>query len=120
MTSPEQMGEKPEEVKSMAENSPEKREAQELQARIQKALELAVQSGGVEGDHHKAWVIDQMVRELTGCPTVQRESPFPWADGKKHIVDTLGESEEYLELVRRAREGDDGPETYDWDTGIAP
>ncbi len=104
----------------MAENSPEKREAKELQTRIQKALELAVQYGGTDGEHHKTWVIDQMVRELTGCPTVQRESPFAWADGKKHIIDTLGESEEYLELVRKAREGEDGPETYDWDTGIAP
>ena len=104
----------------MAENGPETRENQELQGRINKALELAVRYGGIDGDHHKAWVIDQMVRELTGCPTVQRESPFPWADGKKHIVDTLGESEEYLELVRKAREGEDGPESYDWDTGIAP
>ena len=104
----------------MAGSSPEVRESQELQGRIDRALELAVQYGGIGGDHHKAWVIDQMVRELTGCPTVQRESPFPWADGKKHIVATLGEAVEYHEFVRKAREGEDGPETYDWDTGIAP
>ncbi|MDO8584685.1 MAG: hypothetical protein Q7R85_01010 [bacterium] len=119
MKSPEQQPN--EEVKPMTENSPEGKENQEaLQARIDKALKIAVESGGVDGEHHKAWVIDQMVRELTGCPTVQRKSPFPWADGKKHVIDTLGESKEYLKLVREAREGEDGPKTYDWDTGIAP
>jgi len=62
--------------------------------RIVRALALAVQYGGIDGDHHKAWVIDQMVRILAG-------------DG-------------YDKLVAYAREGEDGPETYDWDVGIAP
>ena len=31
-----------------------------------KAIELAVRFGGIGGDHHKAWVIDQMVRALAG------------------------------------------------------
>jgi len=53
MTSSEQMGGKPEEVKPMTENGPEKKEAQELQAKIEKALGLAVQYGGIDGDHHK-------------------------------------------------------------------
>lgn len=115
------MGGKPEEVKPMAENSPESKEKQEsLQARIEKAIEVAVKYGGIEGDHHKAWVIDQMVRELTGCPTVKKESPYLDAQGQRQTVTDLGESKEYLEFVRKAREGEDGPETYDWDTGIAP
>jgi hypothetical protein len=33
---------------------------------IERALELAVRFGGIDGSHHKAWVIDQMVRVLTG------------------------------------------------------
>ena len=118
MTSSEQMGGKPEEVKPMTENGPEKKEAQELQAKIEKALGLAVQYGGIDGDHHKRWVIDQMVRTLTGCPTVQQEGTD--VNGKKYTYDALSESEEYKELVRKAKEGEDGPETYDWDTGIAP
>lgn len=69
--------------------------------RITKALELAVSYGGIDGDRHKAWVIDQMVRALTGCVAG-------------------GESSEYLELVARARDGEDGPETYSWDVGVAP
>ena len=60
----------------------------------QKALGIAARFGGIDGAHHKAWVIDQMVRALTG-------------DG-------------YDEFVRNACDGEDGPETYSWDTGVAP
>jgi len=58
------------------------------------AIDLAVRYGGIDGDHHKAWVIDQMVRILAG--------------------------DEYADIVADARFGVDGPETYDWDEGIAP
>ena len=34
--------------------------------RIDKALDIAYDYGSAEGDHHRAWVIDQMVRAL--CP----------------------------------------------------
>lgn len=62
--------------------------------KIEKALEVAISYGGIDGDHHKAWVIDQMVRALTG--------------------------EEYEAVVADAKSGEDGPETYSWDEGIAP
>jgi hypothetical protein len=62
--------------------------------RIEKAIELAVEYGGIDGDHHKAWVIDQMVRVLTG--------------------------DQYEQVVAEAREGEDGPQTYGWNVGIAP
>lgn len=62
--------------------------------KINNALDLAYRFGGIDGGHHKAWVIDQMVRALT--------------DNKYH------------EWVRQACDGDDGPNTYEWDTGIAP
>ena len=64
------------------------------QDRINAALTLAVKYGGIDGEHHKAWVIDQMVRALAG-------------DG-------------YAELVATACDGEDGPLTYFWDVGIAP
>ena len=50
----------------------------------------------IDGDFHKAWVIDQMVRAL--CET----------------------NESYNTLIAEACDGEDGPETYDWDCGIAP
>lgn len=61
---------------------------------IRQALDIAMHNGGIDGAHHKAWVIDQMVRALTG-------------DG-------------YEEFVAAARSGGEGPETYGWDVGIAP
>lgn len=35
-----------------------------LEERAAWALDLAVRYGQVDGDHHKAWVIDQVVRLL--------------------------------------------------------
>ena len=66
----------------------------QLQSKIEAATELAVRYGGIDGDHHKTWVIDQMVRALAG--------------------------NDYDRIVTDAKSGEDGPETYDWDCGIAP
>lgn len=84
---------------------------------VEAALAIA-EWGSVDGDHHKMWVIDQMVRTLTGCPTVRVEKTGP--NGDDWSYDALGESEEYLEWVRTFQDGEDGPETYLWDVGIAP
>lgn len=61
--------------------------------RIIRTLEIA-RKGATDGAHHKQWVIDQMVRALTGCPDVV------WAatnkNGHLYHYTALGESEEYL------------------------
>lgn len=62
--------------------------------RIDAAIDLAVQYGGIDGDWHKAWVIDQMVRALAG--------------------------ERYEAIVKEAKDGEDGPNSYTWEEGIAP
>jgi len=62
--------------------------------RIQEAIDLAVKYGGIDGDHHKAWVIDQMVRTLA--------------------VD------QYDKVVADACAGEDGPDTFDWNVGTPP
>lgn len=64
------------------------------QERIAAALEFAHLWGGFDGEHHKAWCIDQMVRILTG--------------------------DKYDEWVIAQKAGEDGPETYNWDEGIPP
>ena len=64
------------------------------QWRFDKAIEIAVSYGQIDGSHHKTWVIDQMVRVLAG--------------------------DRYDEIVAQAKAGEDGPDTYEWDTGIAP
>lgn len=62
--------------------------------KIATALEFAHLYGGIDGGHHKMWVIDQMVRALTGVL--------------------------YEQWVIEQCSGEDGPNTYDWDEGIAP
>ncbi|BBV33475.1 hypothetical protein M8U55_21030 [Enterobacter hormaechei] len=64
------------------------------QLRIERAIELASRFGGRDEVHHLRWVIDQMVRELAG--------------------------ERYDQVVASACAGEDGPDTWRWDTGIAP
>lgn len=86
--------------------------------KIQQAITLAVKYGGIEGDHHKAWVIDQMVRALTGCPMILKDAID--CNGIPYTFEDMGESQEYLEVVRDARKGEDGPQTYNWEVGIAP
>ena len=62
--------------------------------RIARALRVADDYALDDGAHHKMWVIDQMVRELTG--------------------------DKYDQWVRDYQNGEDGPDTYEWDEGIAP
>ncbi len=62
--------------------------------RINKTLEIAFQYGQIDGAHHKTWVIDQMVRSLTG--------------------------EQYKEWVRKYKYDEETGDYYSWDKGIAP
>lgn len=73
------------------------------QTRIHRALQIAYECGNVDGAHHKQWAIDQMVRALCG----QRPG----------YVDP---TDEYVSWVREFRDGEDGPDTFEWDEGIAP
>lgn len=68
--------------------------AEFLVDRITQAVDLAVKYGGIDGAHHKDWVIDQIVRKLSG--------------------------KQYTQVVRKACDGPDGPDTYSWETGVAP
>lgn len=86
---------------------------------IAKALEIAEESGQVDGGHHKMWVIDQMIRALTGCPLVEKTG-IGSVSKEPFTYEVQGESAAYQEFVNRATFGEDGPHTYEWDTGIAP
>ena len=91
----------------------------ELQPTVEpKSFGIAMQSGGVDGDHHKAWVIDQMVRALTGSPVAYFRNNS--AVGEPIIVAGLGESDEYRKFVNEHNDGEHGHDTYSWDEGIAP
>jgi len=62
------------------------------QLRVIHAVSLATRYGGINGEHHKTWVIDQMVRAL------MTDDAY-----KQWVVDY----------------GEDG-EDSGWDVGIAP
>lgn len=49
-----------------------------LEERINDAIMIALRYGGIDGAHHKSWVIDQMVRALAG---EDGESTYSWDVG---------------------------------------
>ena len=61
---------------------------------INNAIAIALQSGQTDGEHHKLYVIDQMLRYLAG--------------------------DNYEELIKNYCNGEDGPNTYSWETGTCP
>lgn len=65
-----------------------------LEDRVQWALMVAAEFAGYDGSRHKQWVIDQMVKALTG--------------------------DKYEEWVRKFNSGDEGPDTYLWEEGMSP
>ena len=85
---------------------------------VAKALEIASDCGGIDGAHHKMWVIDQMVRALTGCPVVSDTARD--CNGELYTFQRQGESDAYRRWVQDFQHGDDGPHTYAWDVGIVP
>lgn len=63
--------------------------------KIEKALDIAFQYSQIDGAHHKAWSIDQMVRALTG--------------------------DNYNQWVKDYEYNEDDPDDgWEWDTGISP
>jgi len=86
--------------------------------RIAKAPSIIVAYGGIDGAHHKDWVLDQTVRALTGCiPKEQTATSFR---GTPYQYWEQTPGPEYEALVANACAGKDGPNTYSWETGIAP
>ena len=65
-----------------------------LQAKINKAVDVALECGQFDGSHHKMWVIDQMLRAL---------------------LDTS-----YEEVIDSWNEEAKNYDADEWDVGIAP
>lgn len=86
--------------------------------RIEKALAIIVKWGGIDGAHHKDWVLDQAVRALTGCPVAIEQAEDINGVSYSYARQTNGEA--YEALVAQACDGEDGPDTYGWEEGIAP
>ncbi len=61
--------------------------------KIEAAIQLILELGCFDGAHHKQWVLDQLLRIL---------------------------ADDYDSLMVEYKDGEDGPDTYEWDEGIAP
>ncbi|MBA3050500.1 MAG: hypothetical protein KKE42_10950 [Alphaproteobacteria bacterium] len=86
--------------------------------RIEAALDVIGRYGQTDGAHHKAWVLDQAVRLLLGCPVVR--TTLTAHNGTEFDADVVDSSPAYRDWVRDMQAGEDGPDTYDYDEGIAP
>jgi hypothetical protein len=76
------------------------------------AMEFITRYGQIDGESHKAWVLDQVSRILLGTPVVVKRAD--WSDGKFEYRFTVGSPSAtyaaWLKLMRR-----DG-----YDKGTAP
>lgn len=65
----------------------------EESVKIIKVIRLIEDYGGIDGGHHKQWLIDKIIRVLV---------------------------DDYDRWVKDYCRGEDGQKTYHWDKGIAP
>jgi len=82
------------------------------------ALLYILSYGSIDGAHHKDWVLDQVVRILNGAPVTVKQAS--WDNGHSELRYSVGTCEKYKQWVANAKEGEEGPDTYGYDTGIAP
>ena len=86
------------------------------------AMSFIERYSGIDGDHHKAWVLDQVARALKGSPIIELRKA-EWTDHEAEYRWELGESQEYLEWVQAMKgDWDDENESYEYgyDEGIPP
>ena len=82
------------------------------------ALHFIERYGGIDGDHHKQWLIDQVARILNGAPVIVVEAR--WESAKPEYRISVGACDKYTAWVTEMKDGEDGPETYTWDEGTPP
>lgn len=85
------------------------------------ALMFIEMYGGIDGAHHKDWVLDQVARILNGAPIIVTEAR--WDNGHKELRYNVSESVQYHRWVEKVK-GDwleeDECFEYGYDAGIAP
>lgn len=100
----------------MSEHEESQPDGHPMQVRISNAMMLADIYGGIDGEHHKEWLLDQMVRALTGCK-------FEIINGRSvdiKEVDHDKPSEEYTAWITARIEDGDYEWGEGWHEGIAP
>lgn len=69
----------------------------ELENRVCSALSVAAQYGGDPDPRHKMWVLDQMVRELTGCRWVTESLTDDRGNVERKRMDESADYHDFLE-----------------------
>ena len=78
----------------LAELEQKDKRIKELEEERESVLDLIFEYGQIDGEHHKTWVIDQIVRILT--------------------------KDKYNEWIKNYVYDEETGDTYSWDKGIAP
>jgi len=74
---------------------------------------------GIDGAHHKDWLLDQVARILNGCKVICKIAS--WSDGQIEERFSLQEpTKEYNDWVMSVISNDLGEVVFDYSTGIAP
>lgn len=72
---------------------------------------------GIDGAHHKDWLIDQIARILIGTTIIIKLAK--WESGKEEFRFSLDEPpKSYFDWVDAMKDGEDGPNTYEYNFGI--
>lgn len=83
------------------------------------ALMWIGQYGGIDGSHHKNWVLDHAARSLHGTKVIIKLAK--WSNGQEEYKITLDEpTQEYKDWVKELKSGEDGPDTYGYNEGVCP
>ncbi len=88
---------------------------------VELALEFIMRFGGIDGAHHKDWVLDQVARALHGSP-IEDLRVARWTDSEDEYRFNLGASETYLAWVeeKKGEQDEDGEYEYEHNEGISP
>lgn len=80
----------------------------------------SVNWGQFDGSHHKQWALDQAARAANGgVPSSFKLAK--WSDGQEEWrLGDMTKTPKYEKWVIGMKDGEDGPNTYDYDEGIAP
>ena len=87
------------------------------EACIRRALVFARTYGSIDGAEHKQWIIDQMVRALLDCPIT--DMPYVLKD-RVYYRQIQVASAAYDAWVADHNSGEEGPNNYAWEEGLAP
>ena len=82
------------------------------------ALLFIQKYGGIDGAHHKDWVLDQVARILNDTPVEIKLAK--WSNGQEEYRFTVDATQRYFDWVAECKNGEDGPDTYSYEEGIAP